>query len=285
MEASPFPCSNHVLLTRWTGRSSFCSYIHTAISMLHTAEIHGRRGHVDWRRHGCPGLYTSDRLRARHGENAWEWFFEQPHLALSEVRSPEVWVYEGSWGVTPERLPWNATRPEAIAVLREIVPRYLRWHRTVEEHAAAVAAGHGLDPGRTIAVSHRGTDKGVEAEVIPIERYFPELDRLLEEHPGSILWAQPEERSVAARLRDRYPDILIMDSFFAAPDARHMADAISPRDGYHRALDAVTLMILFSRCRHFVRNASNLADLASGLSRGAVIVPGSARDEAPGSPA
>jgi hypothetical protein len=141
----------------------------------------------------------------------------------------------------------------------------------VAARACDLAARHHLDLSRTLAVAWRGTDKKTEATVIPIERYFPVIDRLLREEPDLVLFSKPEEEGVLAALRSRYPLVTFPGFFLARTGEEQMADRVNPASGYERGMQAALLIYFYSQAKYLLRNASSLADVAAFLSAGTVI--------------
>lgn len=258
-----------VNLTRRPGGASLSSYAHTMVSMANCATIAGHQPYVDWRMSPARVYQTRERR-----DNQWEWFFDQP---VTNSPGDVTWVYEdATWRPAPSlcgvkvderwELPWNAQTPEAIARLREIVPRFLRLNSVVRQRGDALFEKYKLDPANTVGVSYRGTDKSQEATIYPPEAFFGTLDKV-----KSQLWIQAEDDAAIAKFRSRYPDAVFMSEFFVAPAGPVMADLANPAGGYEKGLAAATMLYLFSRCGTLVKNAANIGDLAAGLSAGEVV--------------
>jgi hypothetical protein len=235
------------------------------MSMCRAAELTGHHAYVDWS--GQPAMLYRDK---RDG-NQWEWYLEQPMIERAPSDCP-LWTYQQpQWrpSATGWELPWNAQTPEAIATLRRIVPKFLRFKRHIIDRGEALFTRYNLNPQHTVAVSHRGTDKGVEAPIVPIERYYPHITEAVS--MGMQVWVKAEEGAVADKLARRYPGCVIMREFFAAPSMGKLSDAISDRSGYDKGVDAMTMLYMMSRCRVLLKNAGNLSDLAAGLSIGKTV--------------
>jgi hypothetical protein len=262
-----------VRVTRQRGKASLASFVHAMISMCNAAEFMGHRAYVDWTSQPAE-LYRDSR-----DGNQWEWFLDEPMVEDAPGDASE-WVYESpNWRPDPSlcgvaidsrwELPWNTQTPEAIATLRRIVPKFLRFKRHIIDRSEALFARYNLNPQRTVAVSHRGTDKGVEAPIVPIERYYPHITEAVS--MGMQVWVKAEEGATAEKLARRYPGCVIMREFFAAPSTGKLSDAISDRSGYDKGLDAMTMLYMMSRCRVLLKNAGNLSDLAAGMSIGETV--------------
>lgn len=260
-------------LTRRCSNASIASYVHTMISMASCAKLGGHLAYIDWR--DQPSLpYRDQEAASKHGENAWDWFMHQPMVDHFDATSP-AWVFEesnwrridGGW-----ELPWNAQDAAAVVDLQRIVPTFLKFKTIITERAESLFKKYNLDPANTIAISHRGTDKSVEATIAPIESFYRHID----EREGIRLWVKAEERETAEKVKRRFPQAVAMDDFYHAPSNGVLADLSNPRSGYEKAFDALTTLCMLSRCRVLLKNAGNLADLAAGLSTGEVVCVGGA---------
>ncbi|HLX61008.1 MAG TPA: hypothetical protein VKX17_06970 [Planctomycetota bacterium] len=262
----------YVRLCRRRSPASFASYLSTAVSMLNACDLNGFKGYVDL--HSGPDLYRDS---ASQMSNMWDWFFLQPQVSLNEITTSEhqIWIWEEtSWQAHCQPgwdLPWNATTERTFAELRRIVSKHLLVKEEWKQHAASLFRKYEINPETTIAIAHRGTDKHREAIISPIERYFSVIDRLLLDQPSLQIWAQPEEATVFQALKWRYPKTKIISEFYTTTDPGLMADITNPKSGFEKARDAVTMMVMFSRCSYLLKNCANLSDLATGLSNGTVI--------------
>jgi hypothetical protein len=255
----------------------------------------GIKAAVDWRRGSTIGLYKDSNAPILLGPNVWDWFFEQPLVELDEVLDnphdiwPQVYPYPIGMGEYMRKLNdlltlgridvYNVSEME---LLREIVPRLVKWSPSVQQYANILFKRYNLIPEETIAVSHRGTNKFNDLRINPglklvsIEDYFGILENLLIEHPTYKIWFQPEEQIIAEKMQKQFPQIIIMDEFYRVPphapiDMHIISDCVNPQSGYEKALKVITMMVMFSMASILVKNAGNLSDLAAIFSKGKII--------------
>lgn len=263
----------NVRLLRDQNLASISSYIWTSACMLNACRMNGHRGFVDL---GPPALLYNDGLRC--GENKFAWGFLQPQITQDECYSSpyQTWTWEkAEWRQhcpVPFDLPSAPSSDEAILALQAIVPHVLKFNDEILSRAKALFSKYNLNPGTTIAVAHRGTDKALEAAPVLIEKYIPVISNLLGDSSLTV-WTQTEESETSETLLQRYAARCVrMPEFFQCPSAsKSMADWLSPKGGYEKAMDAMTMLCMFSQCKYLLKNTANLADLAAGLSKGKVV--------------
>jgi len=251
-----------VALTRNPSPASLASHVHTMVSMLEYCRLNGHEAYVDWTNQPAM-LYRSAAL----GANQWDWFCEQP---TPKWQPEQRWVWDQlNWKLHCPKvgeLPFNAETKKEFAKLRRIVPLHLRLNQTVRDYGDALLAKNGIQPELTIAVSFRGTDKGVESPIAPIEDFFETVEQAINNCTAPMsLWIQAEEIEARRKFRARFPWALWVPEFFAAPSGATFADYLNPKIGVQKGTDACAMMYMMSRCAVIVKNASNLADLAVGL--------------------
>jgi len=259
-----------VIVDRYESGASLSSYISTAISMIHTLRsgLHGKRAAVDL--HGAK-YYRDERTPP----DLWSLFADPPcGVTLREAvdaNAPRLYFDEPAWlaGRHNMSLPLFVNDPVGVQKLQAVVPQFLRLNRDIMLRAERLFRENNLNPALTVAVSYRGTDKYTETPITPIENFYPRLDQLMLQ-PSLTIFAQCEEQSVQDLLMRRYRGRIVSLPFHRTRSASQMADGDNPKSNYDKTVDIATLIAMFSMCLNFVRNRSNLADLASGLSRGNV---------------
>ena len=288
--------SQHVLIQCDSDDASPLSFhILNYVLMLRDAEILHMKAAVDWRRGSTIGMYADEEAAIKHGPNVWEWYFKQPMASIEEVEAHphDVWpqvfpIPAGDNGEISELLKLltlgNVQTTAGIQKMRQVIPKFLLWHGFIQKRAEDLFQKYGLNPAETIAVAHRSTNKfndlrlHPELVLYPIESYYETIDDLLVENPNRKIWIRPEEQVVAEKFLQRYPSAITMaeDFYLIAPheeiNMHIMADTINPKPGYEIGLDVVTMMVMFSMCGAFVKNVSNLTDVAASLSSGKVIL-------------
>ena len=90
--------------------------------------------------------------------------------------------------------------------------------------------------------------------------------------PGLRIFATAEEQTILDKLLARYPNAFTIPEFFSAPLGYKLhSEFINPVSGYERGMQTCGLLQIPSRCRHLVKNRSNMSYTASYLSKGNVV--------------
>ncbi len=266
---------NIVRITRAATNDSLSSHIVVNLAMCHFAEKQGIRCYVDMFDQPMK-LYADD---SRVGFNQWNWFIEQPHrLNWEDAENAPLWVWEWDGWKPPN--PVDAAELEAIittkrrtdeqwAIFRAVVRKYLRIKPLIWLKAGKRFQKHGIEQDRTIAISHRGSNKSNESEVAPPDAYFPIIDAIQAENPTCDKWLKAEELPVENAFRERYV-MQTIPSFYTmqSQDSSTYSDVLNGKSGHEKARDVVLMIAMMSQCQWFIRNAGNMSDLAAALSDG-----------------
>jgi hypothetical protein len=107
---------------------------------------------------------------------------------------------------------------------------------------------------------------------LPIELYFPFLDKILRAEPDLRIACTAEEQDVLKPLLARYKQAFVIEEFYASPlhDLRN-PERFSPFSGFERGMQPALMVWLFSRCKHYVKNRSSTGAVASWLSTGHIV--------------
>lgn len=261
-----------VKLERTERGSSMSSWITLAMNALHAAFAEGVNGCVHWPATRCPRAYFDAEAFSRR-PNMFDWYFHQPWCEQDRAAADETWRWEHAY-VLADRHP--------IVDLSAFFRRYLIFNADVADRFERLSSSYGLHPSRTIALAWRGTDNVVDGRPrVPIESFFPVVDRLLDAEPDLAIVAKPEERGAAEMLLRRYPNAIVPQEFFIAESGEPlMQDWVNPASGYERGMQVALLMLLYSKCRYLLKNNANLSDIATRLSTGTVFSWTSATDYA-----
>jgi len=253
---------SYVNLERTELRASLSSWITSAMNVLNAAAHEGLIGYIHWPRHRCPKAYEDDEAFARC-PNMFEWYFDQPCCRTHPSGAP-IWPFEDSH-------PTITKHP--IADDAAFYRKHLLFNRDVTERFERLVAEHRLRLDSTIAVSWRGTDNVVDGRPrVPIEQYFPIIDRILEVEPELDVFVKAEEQGATEALLRRYPNAITLPEFFSARAGEtQMQDWVSPAPGYERGMEVALLILLFSKCKFLLKSSANLSDIAARLSSGTAV--------------
>ena len=252
----------YVNLERTELRASLSSWINSAMNALNAASREGLTGYIHWPQHRCPKAYHDSEAFARC-PNMFEWYFHQACCRAHPSTAP-IWAYEDSHPVITRH---------PIEDYRAFFRQHLLFNRDVTDRLETLVARHRLCLDNTIAVSWRGTDNVIDGRPrVPIEQYFPVIDRILEVERDFDIFVKAEEQGATDTLLRRYPKAIALPEFFTASAGEtQMQDWVSPASGYERGMQVVLLILLFSKCKFLLKNNANLSDIATRLSFGRVI--------------
>jgi hypothetical protein len=114
---------------------------------------------------------------------------------------------------------------------------------------------------RMIGVHVRQSDR-----IVPVERYFPIIDRIRSQHPGAGLFLATDNRNVEELLKNRYQNVVSTAKWFAPPGTplHRTRDCPNKLQGGWEALNDIYLL---ARCQHLVySHASTFGVVARLLS-------------------
>lgn len=248
--------------------ATLTTWIYCEMRMLWAAERMGLAGYIHWPNDPGRSLvaYRDDAAFARN-PNMFEWYFDQP---VVNERPPR----EATW--TYSNCPTMGTydlMSQPLDVLKAYYRRHLRLNAEVCARGESLARRYDVDFAKTIGVTWRGTDCVLDGRpMMPIDVYFPFLDDILAREPGLRIACTAEEEGVLDPLLARYPQAFSIAEFVSAPRGhRENPERFSPRSGYERGMQPALMVWFFSQCRHYVKNRSSAAAVASWLSAGRIV--------------
>jgi hypothetical protein len=252
--------------------ASLSSWIVTTLAMAYSAELNDLLAYVEWSVEYQPMAYSDDpAAKALHGNNVWDWYFEQPHSVASDTKRDETWY----WGtpVPAYRLDDRFNLGQIYCSRgKSVIPRLFRPNEVVKAYADRLLDKCGLTPDNTIAVSYRGTDLGTDGRhATPLSNFFPVVDTLIARYPMYKVWVQTDDAYAKDALQSKFPKSVFVNDFVTSYRKDTFSDNASPKYGYERGLDVAAMILMLSRCKVLVKNSCNLAVIASHLSEGEVI--------------
>jgi hypothetical protein len=248
--------------------ATLTTWIYTSFWQLYAAHQTGRKAYIHWPNQPDRRLHAyADAAQYGRQPNMFDWYFVQPDT--SEVPPcDEVWTWEDN----PPVVGQHSLMSQPLQVIRAFYQQHLRFSAAVEARGAALQAKYGINFADTIGVTWRGTDIYLDGRPrLPIELYFPFIDKLLREQAGMRVCCTAEEEGVLGPLLSRYPSAFVVEEFLAAPaGAKENPERHSPVSGFERGMQPALMVWLFSKCAAYVKNRSSTGAVASWLSRGKV---------------
>lgn len=249
--------------------ATLSTWLYCAMWQLYTAREMGLAGYVNWpQRENRSLLAHQDPEAFERCPNMYEWYFEQPFLKEAPPPGTLTWEWERC-----HETGAHVLMGQPLAFIKAWYQRHLLFNADMRARADALAAKYSIDFGNTIGVSWRGCDSVDDGRPRqPIERYFPALDAILENEPGLRILATAEETTVVEKIQARYPQTFTIDEFFSAPWGYKLhSEFVNPVSGFERGAQTCGLLQLLSRCKHYVKNRSNMSYTASYLSNGNIV--------------
>lgn len=268
---------NAVYLEKRDAGATLTCWIACLMWLDWAAYMEGLTAYYNWPHSSCISPLYDAEMFARE-PNMFDWFFIQPNLELfGGVIPPKTnaWVWEasatmpygvpGKWPMGESTYAWY----KRLKIRPEIVAR-----------ANALVAKYGLDLSNTIGVSRRGCEARLDDErnhtSETIENYFPYLDRLVAEEPNLKIFATSEEQGDAEKIAARYPGkTTIMSELWTVPAGYGSTPGnplhsgwCNPVSGYERGVLTCLLISLLSRCKYYVKNKSNMSQIAGWIKGG-----------------
>lgn len=258
-----------VLLEKSDTAATLSTWLYCAMWQLYTVEKMGDVGYVNWPNQKNRSLLPhQDPAAFARCPNMFEWYFEQPQLKVHPGGTARVMEWE--------RSPELGTYPLMSLPLADIKAWYqshLLFNVDARAWADRLISKYAIDFDKTIGVQWRGCDSVDDGRPrLAIELYFPYLDAILEKEPDLRIFATAEETTVVDKILARYPNAFTIPEFFSAPWGYKLhSEFVNPASGYERGMQTCGLLQLLSRCKHLVKNRSNMSYTASYLSNGNIV--------------
>ncbi len=250
--------------------ATLATWIYCGMWQLYAAEKCGLRAYFNWPQEQNRSL-TSHQDPTMFGRmpNMFDWYFEQPHFPYPERPNRDrTWVWENC--AETGQYPLMA---QPLDVIKAYYREKFRFNGEVNRRGGELVTRYNIDFNKTIGVSWRGTDSITDGRPrLPIDLYFPFIDDILEKEPDLRILATAEEQGILEPLLKRYPQAFTIDEWYASPlGCPHNPERFSPFSGYERGMVPATIMWVFAKCKHYIKNRSSVGFVASWLSTGNII--------------
>lgn len=272
------------------------------LNQIKFCEIHGCQPKVEWGPYpACKyeGVRYTGRtpfFDKRHGDNAFEYYFEPICDSYVTTRAVPAMTCEQREQVH-RQLPWavrtyyygqNDPRPEPgsnITTLYDerwyggmrseghrLLSSYvrLRPHITakLERLTSRVLRPESQPPGPVIGIHLRGTDKGKYmqtagsgAQVTP-SQYMEYLEAFLKHHPNASAFVATDSPSFLAEVSERWPRDRVRWRSDVLRDERNVAFSGSGKNNFRKGEEVLLDSLLLSRCDFLLHAASGVAETA-----------------------
>ncbi len=256
-----------VYLEKTDPEATLSAWLYCAMWQLYSADKAGLSGYVNWP-HRSSMVAHQDADAFAKCPNMFEWYFEQPALRSAPPPGTPVWTWESC-----TELGTHCLMGQPLGVIKDWYRSNVVFNDEMKARAEALVAKYAIDFDNTIGIAWRGCDNVTDGRRrIPIETYFPYIDDILSREPHLRIFATAEETTVVEKVQARYPQTFCIDEFYSAPwGYPRNSHFINPASGYEKGVQTCGLIQLLSRCKHLIKNRSNMSYTASYLSSGNVV--------------
>jgi len=245
--------------------ATVCTWIYCAFWQKWVANGMGERVYINWPA-GKSLIDLYDANKFSQVPNMFEWYFKQPDGTGERT---DTWTWEG-WQDTSGT---GGLYAQPLETIKQFYRENLIFNEDTNWRGLELKNKYNIDFNNTIGITWRGTDIYLDGRPrIPIEAYFPWIDRALAENPNYRIACTAEEDGILDPLLARYPQAFKINEFYQAPKGgKHNPERFSPMSGYERGLQPTLMVWLFSKCAWYIKNRSSAAAVASWLSTGNIV--------------
>lgn len=254
----------HATLTTW---------IYTGMWQLYAATKSGHRGYIHWPQMKDRSLSAyQDPAQFSTQPNMFDWYFKQRQLGTPLFTVPpadETWLWEESH----DELSTYPLMGMPLDMIKTWYREQLGFSDAVYARGEQLVTKYNLEFSKLIGLSWRGTDIYLDGRpYLPIEVYYPFLDKILAEEPECRIACTAEEEGILDPLLKKYPQAFKIDEFLASPKGcKENPERFTAVRGFERGMQPALMVWLFSKCKHYIKNRSSTGAVASWLSTGNII--------------
>jgi len=254
--------------------TTLTTWIYKAFWMMHRAEALGKTPYINWHPQSCLEVYRDNQMFARIN-NQYNWYFEQPYPSTAPENRAwdcEVWTWENAgWGHNVKDEDQLMAKP--LAYMKAYFKKHLKFNEATNARGQSLADKYKIDFANTIGITWRGTDAKTDGRPrLPIEKYYPFIDEILDKNPNMRIMCTAEEQGILQPLLNKYPNAFNIDEFISAPNGCDInPERLNTVSGYEKGLQPSLMIWLFSKCAHYIKNRSSTGAVASWISDGRIV--------------
>lgn len=138
--------------------------------------------------------------------------------------------------------------------------KYFRVNEKVERWKDWFVKKYAIDFDKTIVLSYRGTDKYIELELQPVEKYLLHVRKLLQDNPGYRVWIQTDQQQVQDAVMSEFePGRCFLLEELPATTGKHGVHEILETDKVEFSRKMLAAVQLMAACKHLITHTGNVA--------------------------
>lgn len=138
--------------------------------------------------------------------------------------------------------------------------KYFRVNEKVERWKDLFVQKYAIDFDKTIVLSYRGTDKHIELELQPVEKYLLHARKLLHDNPGYRVWIQTDQQQVQDAVMSEFgPGKCFFLDELPATTGKHGVHEILETDKVEFSRKMLAAVQLMAACKHLITHTGNVA--------------------------
>ena len=187
------------------------------------------------------------------GENPWDFYFNQPRQEI-----PAVFADKNPFGRRLRHHSDYSTLP--LKRVRSHIARYFSPVEEVKRREANLLAKYGIDPGRTITVCYRGTDKGTELALEDPEAYLDATRALVRRRPRCRVLVQTDQTQVRDFLVNSLGErAFYIDEMPVTETQTAIHHVITPEQQVSFGQTLLATVLIMANTRHLITHTGNMA--------------------------
>lgn len=177
------------------------------------------------------------------GDNVWEYYFDQYYDDFSKIIN-----------LNKQTLVTYSTRFTALPLLRSKIKEL-----KIKQHILdKISVFDKYFDKKVLGVHKRGTDSGEHRPVMPIEKYFDSIDKVINNY--DYLYVCGDEQFAIDEFKIRYKDkIFLYDDAFRSNSEKPIHKFFDECEPYKKGEDVLIEAILLSKCDELILTDSNVA--------------------------
>ncbi len=222
--------------------AGFFSNFRSTLSTMKWLDSVGDTFNVNW----STSLYNDP----EKGDNAWDYYFEQPYL-----KSPGGYT----------ELKYMSRKPEVKKAYHEMISKYVRLNQDITN---ILTLNVDRVEGEFLGVHIRQTDKNtvstdiepIEGRPVSIEEYIKEIEIYLKDHDTHNIWLATDCEYSLDRVVDEFGGkVFFQKDSLRSKTFESIHNGHASYSGYNKGLDVLVDCLMLSKSEYLIKGSSNVA--------------------------